>query len=487
MRKVWVVVCVLAAAAPAVAGDDSLVDVLRRKNVLTEQEYQRLKGTELPPATREGLIEVLRAKGVLSADEAARLVEATPLVPAAAPTPEKTVELAAAPPAPTPQPQLGYDEGFFIRTQDGRFSLRFNGRVNELFVFQQPGTDQNSTMAIDRARLSVDGTFFKVFRLRVENDFASSSGLRDAYIAYVPMSEANLQLGQYKVPFSYEALLSSRYIPFVERAAVVRSTVDPSRDVGAMVYGHLGEGVLLYQLALMNGAGQNQRDNNSAKDVDLRLFATPLKHSGIAPLADLSVGGAFTYGVQPIGSESIEGITDFGFVFYPAVEAGGARQRWNGQLAWLYGPYSVTGEVIFTDEDRHGVGPDGSNLAPLKTNGAYIGGTWLLTGEAKPFNKRIYPKRPFLWPIGDAGWGAWEAALRYDYFDLQHTPDSASDLFPRNRYDALLAGVNWYPNEFTRLSVNYVYAHFLEAGEDLSPDPDRHSDNVVLGRAQIEF
>ena len=41
--------------------------------------------------------------------------------------------------------------------------------------------------------------------------------------------------------------------------------------------------------------------------------------------------------------------------------------------------------------------------------------------------------------------------------------------------------------ELVRLSLNYLYGHFDEAGEDFSPNPDKHSNNAVLGRVQLEF
>src|SRR5262249_23319438 len=141
-------------SSAARAEDPPLLELLRQKHVLTQEEVNRVKGAELTPAQRAGLIEVLRAKGVLTEDEARKLtappaapvtVEATP----GAPPPQVA---AAPPPAPA---QLGYDEGFFVRSADGNFSLRFNGRVATNFLFFEPGTVQSDTETIDRARLSI--------------------------------------------------------------------------------------------------------------------------------------------------------------------------------------------------------------------------------------------------------------------------------------------------------------------------------------------
>jgi phosphate-selective porin OprO and OprP len=483
--RIWIGAIVAAALLSAAAvtpahAEDSLLDVLRQKKVLTPQEYERLKGTTLSPAQRSGLIDMLRDKGILTPAEVNKLATAA--------SPPAALPPAAMQPASAPaMPQLGYDEGFFIRTPDGHFRLKFNGRVSSNFAFFEPGTTQTDTQTVDRARLGVDATFYQYFRMRLENDFTSSSGLRDGFIAVMPMPEFNLQLGQFKVPFSYEELVSKRYIDFVERSAVVNSTVSPSRDIGIMAYGEFAKKLVQYQLAVMNGAGQNQKDNNGDKDLIARLVVAPFKNDGPEHLRGLSFGGAVTYGNQPADTaatgakpptSSIGGLTETGFTFFPAVTRHGKRLREGWHVAWLDGPYSITSEYIRTEESR-------GSLAELDTDGAYVGATWMLTGEDKPFNRRIHPRRP-LWDLKKPGWGAWEAALRYEYFKLRHGP-AASDPEVDNRYDAVVAGLNWYPNEFLRFSVNYLYGSFDRQGKGLSPNPDKRSNNAVLGRAQLEF
>jgi phosphate-selective porin OprO/OprP len=487
----WLLVSVVGLAGATVArGDEQgLLEMLQEKHVLTPQEVERVKGRPITPEQQRNLIDVLREKGVLTQEEASKLTTAPPQkLAVAAPPPEK----------PAVTPQIGYKDGVFLRTADGNFTLRFNGRVSSNFFFFEPGTTQTNTATIDRARLGFDATVYKYFMMRLENDFTSSSGLRDAYIGIRPLPEFNQQLGQFKVPFSYEELRSKRYIDFVERAAVVNDAVNPSRDIGVMAHGRLGAGLLQYQFAAMNGAGQNQSDNNSDKDFIGRLVVTPFGDGSPEYLRGLNFGGAVTWGREPAqtttaadGStsftkNSIKGVTETGFTFFPAVATSGDRLRLDTHVAWLDGPYSFSSEYIQTQQARDGLGPEGSDLPDLDTDGAYVGGTWMITGETKPFNSRVYPTRP-LWNPEKPGWGAWEAAVRYEYFSLRHGPDSPTDTLTHNRYDAVEVGLNWYPNEFLRFSLNYLYGHFAEKGTNLSPDPDKHSNNAVLGRAQLEF
>lgn len=511
---VAIVVALVFLAGGRRAQADPLLDLLHDKQILTDQELERVESAPLPAAQRAALVDVLTKKGVLSADEAARVQSGAQSEPAAAVATQdgaKTPSSVRETPAPllpqtaanavaktTTPAQVGYDEGFFVRSADGNLALRWNGRAVTNLVADEPDTAVRDSFILDRARISADATFYKYFRGRVEGEFSSRRVLRDAYLALQPRPELNLQIGQFTVPFSYELSISKLRTDFVERAPFVTQTVGPRRDIGAMVYGAFMDETFRYQLAVMNGVGQNQTDNNSDKDVIGRLVVSPFATSNHAHLKGLNFGGAVTYGRQPaefiqdtsgnstpVGN-SIFGASESGFTFFPAIPRRGARLRGNAHVAWLDGPVSITSEYIHASEERDGLGTGGADLSDLETDGAYVGGTWLLTGETKPYNKRVRPLRP-LWAGQAPGWGALELALRYEYFELRHGADSATPALNHNRYDAALAGLNWYPNEFLRLSVNYIYSVYDRKGTNASPDPDEHSNNAVLGRAQIDF
>jgi phosphate-selective porin OprO/OprP len=266
-----------------------------------------------------------------------------------------------------------------------------------------------------------------------------------------------------------------------------------------MAYGTLLDKTVQYQLAGMNGSGQNRSDPDSDKDVVARLVLAPFASAGPEHLRGLNVGGAVTYGYQgketvrnadgtttPIRN-SIAGTTDAFFNFYQSVARRGYRLRAGTHLAWLDGPFGVVGEYIHTSEERRGLRVGGGDAPDLDTDGGYVNVTWLVTGETKPFNWRVRPLRPVWSPTDGLGWGAWEPALRYEAFNLHHGADGPELNEVKNRYDAFVAGLNWYPNEVMRFSLNYVYGYFDEAGSGFSPNPKKHSNNAVLTRVQLEF
>jgi phosphate-selective porin OprO/OprP len=429
----------------------------------------------------EGPRDLLAAVVCLAFLSAAIAFAGTPSRSDAPSGPEGTVQSGGA----GGQPRVGYEDGFYLRAPDETWELRLNGRVAAHAFFFEPDSGQKNTALIDRGRLGVDVRVYRYFRLRLENDFAFGEGLRDAFVAVRLGPAAEVQFGQFKIPFSFEQLRSKRYIDFVERAAVVNNTVSPARDIGVMLSGSLAGKRVEYQAAVVNGAGQNRADDNSDKDGIVRAVLRPFPST--SQLRGWNFGAAFAYGNQPAdrGAErrSIAGKTETGVTFFPAVPRAGKRLRVGTHAAWFEGPFSATAEFIHTEEQRPREGE--GRLGRLRTDGAYVGGSWLLTGESKPVNSRLYPARPFRGPEG-GGWGAWEAVARLQFFELAHAPDPALPAPSRNRYDGIALGVNWYPNEFLRVSLDYFYGHFERPAAG-APDPTRHASNAVAGRIQFEF
>ncbi len=498
MVVVIVLLMALFLSGPALAQEASLVDILQAKGILSQEEAQKLRsgGGAKGEYDQQALINLLKAKGVLEEKDLAQLkppaVVTATLAPAAspapAPAPDLNERLARVEQEVNKKPPFvaGYDEGFFVRSADGNFSMRVGGRAALHTLYQQEKTAQNDSFFMDRARFYLEGVLYKYFQYKVETDFTSSSGLRDAYLNVTYFPQANVQVGQYKVPFSYEALLSKRYLDLVERSAVTLSTVNPSRDIGFMVHGRVGGGLLSYQLAVLNGSGQNRADNNSAKDLAARFVLAPFVSQKNSLLAGLNFGGAVTYGHEP-KSKSISGISPTGFEFFRAVDVRGDRVRADGHLAWSYGPYSLTGEYIYTAEERQKLGKKHEDLSDFVTQGGYIGGTWLLSGENKVFNKPNRPLLIFLDPTGKMdGWGAWELAARYETFNLDNEGGSGRPgALKRNTFEAARFGVNWYLNPWTRISLEYLYSLFDDAKR--SPRPGHHAVNSILSRVQVEF
>ena len=166
--------------------------------------------------------------------------------------------------------QIG--KGFTFTSTDGKFQLSLGGRGQ--FQYQYVDKDdvngaaqETSLWRIRRFKIFMGGyAYTKDLTYRVQVDLAKSGTaqmLDDAWINYRFVDEAQLQAGQFKMPFARGELTSDGALQFVDRANAV-DAFKPSYDVGAMLQGKTAGGKLAYNAGLFNGTGQSgTRTTNS--------------------------------------------------------------------------------------------------------------------------------------------------------------------------------------------------------------------------------
>lgn len=173
--------------------------------------------------------------------------------------------------------------------------------------------------------------------------------LQDAYISLGYLKNANIDIGQRKIPLSLEGLQSSSALGTVERSLFNSAgKIGGIRDIGIMAYGPLGKH-FNYQIGVFNGTGelQNLTDTNEQKSVIGRFVVSPpfikglkIGASGALSNADsitnprrdradakvLYVNGNFNFQSEVMGA--VDGdihrlgyYTHFGYKIRPKVEA----------------------------------------------------------------------------------------------------------------------------------------------------------------------
>lgn len=155
-----------------------------------------------------------------------------------------------------------------------------------------------------RARLGVELTIDEWIEGRIEANFAHGLRLEDAWMNLGFHPAFQLQVGQFKKPFSRLELTSSSRIVPIEYGLRIRGLALKAehhllladngylgRDLGAQVHGALGP--LGYALGFFNGAGQNLRDDNDTKSLagrlNLKPFAAPFEIGAGASWRDLAM------------------------------------------------------------------------------------------------------------------------------------------------------------------------------------------------------
>ena len=433
-------------AAPEKSVSEKIVEILKERGILKEEEYEELK----------------------------QLVE------------KEKEEKATA-------PKVSFKRGFAVETPDENFKLKLSGRLHTDFKAYGSSQPGNSSFYVRRARLCMQGTLYKYFDFKVESEFGkgTSGRLTDGYLNVRYFPQVQFKMGQYKQPFSLEELTSPNWIDFVEKS--LANNLVPARDAGIMLHGDLFKGVINYGIGIANGYRVNQsQDTDDHKDVVGRVVFSPFSRSHNSFMKGLHLGGSFTYGKQESDSDEWWNKGEFktaaGTRFLELnddVIHDGTRSRYGTELSWFLGPFSLKGEWMTLRMDDLYLG---NQKEDLNADAGYISLSYFITGEQQPFKKgvlgRVIPKKNF--DPDKKTWGAWQLVARYDFLDAER------DIFKKgfanpgrytDRAEAFTLGINWYLNDMVRVMFNYVRTEF---DEDILYRNERiDNEDVFLGRFQL--
>ena len=164
---------------------------------------------------------------------------------------------------------------FFINPR-----VTYNSNKNEPF-----GGD------IRRVQFDMRGKISKQFEYAFMAEFAGSPKILNANASWTPLSEINVRVGQYKVPFTLESAYARAVFESCDNSQIVEQLTYYSgdisgissngRDFGIGLYGGIikkkGYSILNYDIGVFNGIGINVKDNNRKKDFVGRLNINPIK------------------------------------------------------------------------------------------------------------------------------------------------------------------------------------------------------------------
>ncbi len=412
------------------------------------------------------------------------------------------------------------DRGLHWATKDGNFSIALNGRIQPASQYNfindpnpafgtNTDNELNSGMNIRRARLGVEGTFFKIWDYKFEYDFSRGNGsvgagITDAFVRLNHTDALSYKVGSFKEPFSLEEAASNRYLTFIERHMSVNSFVDNPNTYKTGI--GLNYAVKRWQTGLafqtepigswssastsVNANG-NQNRNNGSGDSGWQgigrisgrpwmIDDTKFMHIGIsAGHTDVNTqyradgtmvgegqtggGGGMSFFAFPGTNVDRTNILNTGNLSSGALNDPARRQvtsydRYGAETWFVYGPFSAQGEFLRTN--INGVGYDSEHLT-----GYYGYVSYFLTGESRAYHvrngaaNRIKPHRPF--QLSGPGWGAWEIAAGYDYIDMN------SGVIKGGRANMLRFGLNWYPHSNVKFQANVV--HMLDINTARTP------------------
>jgi phosphate-selective porin OprO/OprP len=88
-------------------------------------------------------------------------------------------------------------------------------------------------------------------------------------------------------------------------------------------------------------------------------------------------------------------------------------------------------------------------------NGWYVEGSWYLTGETRTYKEGEFGRPKVKRPVYEGGPGAWQLAAKYDVLDLSDKATIIATCVTCGDQNTWLIGVNWWLNDYTRVTFNY--------------------------------
>jgi phosphate-selective porin OprO and OprP len=168
-------------------------------------------------------------------------------------------------PPPAPRVEVGLGRGLTVSAADGRSSLNIRVRIQIRATASGEGDDGREDLtevSIRRMRLVFQGNAAgPILTYYVQLSFANLDmepdlrlPLRDAYVTWSPSESIAIRIGQMKVPFSRQRVISSSALQMVDRSIVV-SELNLDRDVGVQAFSRslLGLNRLGYSVGVSSG------------------------------------------------------------------------------------------------------------------------------------------------------------------------------------------------------------------------------------------
>lgn len=335
-----------------------------------------------------------------------------------------------------------------------------------------------------RARLGVKGYVAENVSYMIEFDFAfpGRPNFTDLYIDVADTALGNVRVGEWRQPFSIDALMSVRDLPFLERA--LPFAMVPFRQTGAGFYNSAHDDRVTWALSGYRFPTDTYGDVAGDRGYGMSGRWTALAYEESATNDTIHLGGSYSYNQPANSSTRIRSGPEVGFnqldfrdVSFPVpffVDTGpiptDTYQVIGAELAGTSGSLWLQSEFICSFVNQI----DGPSVF---FPGAYAEATYVLTGEYRPYVKvpgvygRVVPAQDY----GDCGGGAWEVCARWSYLDLIDANVDGGNLHD------LTFGLNWYLNKFTKFQFNYIHAMLQR------PALNDSDANVLAVRAQVDF
>ncbi len=402
--------------------------------------------------------------------------------------------------------------GLGLVSEDGKNEINLTGRMhfdsrffNSEFEpssaanqYRSSGQKNSDQFEVRRARIGINGKILNDFSYEMIWNAASSdsSNIDTGWINYGATKEAQLRIGRFKQPFNLEEQTSSNNIDFIERSYV--NQVNPGKKVGVMLHGIPMDGVAY-------GISTFQETNSTITASGNKQYAARLT-ANIAKLADVknsvlhfglaATDGSYDSAIATSSANKFSGLNlrnePRGVDVYKVENTGTTEfaTKITKSLIGVEGAYAfdalkLQSEYVEAKFKQYDQGTPGADV-DVKAKIYYIAAVYNITGESWADSYRdgtwgaIRPKSNF---TTNGGSGALQVGLRYSAYDAERVSGSATGS-PKGNTTTI--GLTWFINPNARLMLNHS---LTKLGTAFAPSnmTTGDSERVTTLRMQYNF
>lgn len=395
-----------------------------------------------------------------------------------------------------------WNNGLELVTKNKDFRIHIGGRTQfdtgwyvtpDSLVPPTINTPYRDGADFRRARLRIDGTLYEQHEFAVEYDFINSArantgaagaivdfdvtGFTDVWwqLKEVPYF-GNIRIGNQKEAIGFEHLVSSRFLPFMERSYNQDTFYGGSFNgftPGIAAFDKFSEDTATWNIGLYkpvnNVYAANAWDNDYAvtgrltKLIRYEAEGADLIHIGLGARQSTSVQDRTRFRTRDAVRSAISAQWPVPADTGPLLCSDG--QMLAPELAIVRGPLTIQAEYLGSwTHDVSTVAPVPITADNVFYHGGYAQVMYFLTGEHDNYSiergafDRVKPRTNFFALRGAdgchaTGWGAWQVGARYNYLDLNDQGINGGELHN------MTAGLNWFWNPNMKMQFNYFATH----------------------------
>lgn len=388
--------------------------------------------------------------------------------------------------------KASWKHGLSLSNKAGDFKVHIGGRTQfDTAWFGVPQDVQNDPTIANRwgdgvdfrrVRLKVDGTMYDFIDWAAQVDFVNAvraggvnenvPAATDLWWTFTKMPVVgNIRVGNQKEPIGFEHLVSSRFLPFMERSFnqdAFNGGFNNGFTPGVSAFDSALDEQMTWAIGVYKPTNNGFIFSTNTGDYATtgRLTFLPwyedhgkeLLHLGFSARQASTFNDSMRFRTRgPVRSGTSA-------VWALAADTGnisGDNQQWlNTELVAVNGSWTFQAEYL-TSWVQSASSPTGVPVGTAFFHGGYAQVFYYLTGEHDEYSRksavfeRVVPKQNAqpgrgLWPMCG---GAWQVGVRYNYLDLN------DDAIRGGVLHDMTAGLNWFLNPNMKLQWNYSATH----------------------------